>query len=395
MFNKLSISDVELKNKRVFTRLDLNVPLKDGKITDDTRIRESLPTIKYSIEHGAISVLASHLGRPKGERKAEFSLKPVAEKLGELLGRPVIFLPDCIGEIVNAAARMAKPGAVLLLENLRFYKGEEKNEQTFARQLSEAGDLYVNDAFGASHRAHASVVGITQFLSIRAAGFLMQKEIQNLGQILMHPEKPFTAIIGGAKISDKIEVISNLLNLVDNMLIGGAMAYTFLKSRGQQIGDSLCEQGKLDLAKGLMEEAAKKKVRFLLPTDHLISKSPKAAVDVNVVKEDIPAGWIGVDIGGQTITLYQEVINGSRTILWNGPLGIFEVEEFAQGTLQIARAVANSRAVSVVGGGDSIAALKKGSVINKITHVSTGGGASLEFLAGKRLPGIEVLSDKP
>lgn len=393
MFNKLSMKDLDLKDKRVFVRLDLNVPMKEGQIVDDTRIRESLPTIRYIVEKGAIAILASHLGRPKGEKKAEFSLKPVAERLSQMLAKPIRFLSDCVGEAVSTEVRSGKGGDVFLLENLRFYKEEEKNDEHFSKQLADLAERYVNDAFGASHRAHASIVGITRFIPLRAAGFLLQKEIDHLGNLLSDPERPVTALIGGAKISDKIEVVSNLLNIVDNLLIGGGMAYTFFKSRGQAIGQSICEDDKLGLARELMQQAAEKKVNLMLPADNLASKSVQAPVDTKVVKE-IPDEWMGVDIGPQTISAYKEIIKRSRTIFWNGPMGVFEVEAFAQGTTQIAQSITQSNATSIVGGGDSIAALQKIGVIDKITHVSTGGGASLEFLAGKRLPGIEALSDK-
>jgi 3-phosphoglycerate kinase len=394
MLNKLSIRDLDLKNKRVFIRVDFNVPIKGGRITDDTRIRESLPTIQYAIEQGAIVILASHLGRPKGEKKPEFSLKPVADRLSELLGKPVTFLPDCIGDSVKDPIRAAKGGKVFLLENLRFHKEEEENDEDFARHLADLAQVYVNDAFGSSHRAHASTAGITQYMEQCAAGFLMEKELNYLGRLITNPEKPFTAILGGAKISEKMEVISNLLTLVDNLLIGGGMAYTFLKSQGKSIGKSICEDDKLGLARELLGKATKRKLTFLLPQDHLASKSLESAAETKVFNDDIPDGWIGVDIGEATIAAYAEVIKGSRTIFWNGPMGVFEVDAFSRGTQAVAHAVAEAQATSVVGGGDSIAALHKASVAGKITHVSTGGGASLEFLSGKKLPGVEALTNK-
>ncbi|MBI1747459.1 MAG: phosphoglycerate kinase [Acidobacteria bacterium] len=392
--NKLTIRDLDLKGKRVFLRVDFNVPIQEGRITDDTRIRESLPTLTYAVDHGAIVVLASHLGRPKGERKPEFSLQPVAEHLSNLLGKPVDFVSECIGELVQTAVRSATPGSVLLLENLRFHKAEEKNDPDFARQLAEGIDLYVNDAFGSSHRAHASTEGITRHIKTCAAGLLMEKELAYLGKALTQPDRPFTAILGGAKVSDKIEVIENLIKIVDHLLIGGAMAYTFLKSQGRRIGISLCEDDKLELATRLLAAAGARSVRLQVPQDHVASLSLDGKQESNVVPVDIPDGWIGVDIGPQTILAYRQVVQGSRTILWNGPMGVFEVEPFARGTMDIARAVAEAKATSIVGGGDSVAAIHQSGVSHKITHISTGGGASLEFLSGKTLPGVAALTDK-
>lgn len=390
---KLSIQDLDLKGKKVFIRVDFNVPVKDSKVTNDLRIREALPTIKYGIEKGAVLVLASHLGRPKGKAKPEFSLAPAAECLSGLLDKPVKFVADCIGPEVENAVKHAKPGDVILLENLRFYPYEEANDPDFARKLAAVTPLYVNDAFGSAHRAHASTEGITHFVKQAAAGFLMEKELRYLGGALESPERPFIAILGGAKISDKIEVIENLLSKVDRLLIGGAMMFTFLKSRGKSVGKSLCEEDKLDLARGLLSKAGES--RIVLPTDTVVSPSiDDEAAAHTVPVEQIPANEMGLDIGPETSAAYAEIIRTAKTIVWNGPMGVFEKDAFASGTISVAKAVAGSQAVSIIGGGDSAAAVTKSGVADRITHISTGGGASLEFLAGRVLPGVAALNDK-
>ena len=388
--SKLSIRDLDLKNKRVFIRVDFNVPLTAGgqEITSDKRIRASLPTIKYALEHGAGVILASHLGRPKGKRNPEMSLKPVAAKLQELLGKPVKMAPDCIGPEVEAMK--PAPGEVLLLENLRYHAEEEKNDPEFSKKLAGLCDLYVNDAFGSAHRAHASTVGMIAFVPQAAAGLLMDKELEYLGKVTMNPERPCVAILGGAKVSDKIEVIQNLMKVVDKLLIGGAMAYTFLKAKGEPTGKSLVEEDKIELAKQLMADAGDK---LLLPTDHVVTTEFKARAENKVVAR-IPDGWMALDIGPETIATYEKVIAGSKTIIWNGPMGVFEMPPFDVGTMSLARAVAGSGAISVVGGGDSEKAIKTAGLSDKISHVSTGGGASLEFLSGIELPGVAALSDK-
>lgn len=389
---KLTIQDLDLAGQRVFVRVDFNVPIKDSKVADDLRIREALPTIRYGIEKGATLVLASHLGRPKGKRKPEFSLAPVAERLSELLGRKVIFAADCIGSEVEKALGAAQPGDVVLLENLRFHPEEEANDAEFARQLAALTPLYVNDAFGSAHRAHASTEGITHHVQKAAAGFLMEKELRYLGGALESPEKPFVAILGGAKISDKIEVIENLLGKVDRLLIGGAMMFTFLKSQGKNIGKSLCEEDKLDLARSLLARAQS---RICLPSDAVAAAGMENESTAHVAPAgEIPEGEMGLDIGPKTIAEYSEIIRPAKTIVWNGPMGVFEKDAFAAGTIGIAKAVADSKAVSIIGGGDSAAAVAKAGLAGKITHISTGGGASLEFLAGQTLPGVAALHDK-
>lgn len=392
--NKISIRDLKLAGKKVFIRVDFNVPLKDGKITDDTRIRESLPTIKYALDNGAAIILASHLGRPKGKVVPEMSLRPVEVRLGELLGKNVIMAPDCIGDEVKRLAGSMKPGDVMLLENLRFYKDEEANEPVFSRQLASLADLYVNDAFGTSHRAHSSVEGITKFMSPAAAGFLMEKEIEFLGNAVTSPARPFVAILGGAKVSDKIGVIQNLLTMVDSLLIGGAMAYTLLKAKGINIGNSLVEEDKVELAKRIISIASENRKELLLPCDHVITAELKSGAGYSISEKDIPAGMKGVDIGPATVDAYSKIIMGAKTIVWNGPMGVFEIDEFSKGTFSIAKAIAESGATSIVGGGDSIAAVKRSGMESKFAHISTGGGASLEFLEGKELPGIVALTDK-
>ena len=391
--SKLSIRDLDLKNKTVFIRVDFNVPLEAGadgamKITSDKRIKASLPTIQYALEQGAGLVLASHLGRPKGKPVPEMSLKPVAVKLAELLGRPVGFAPDCVGPEVEALK--PKPGEVLLLENLRYHKEEEGNDPAFAQKLAALCDVYVNDAFGTAHRAHASTVGMIQFMPQAAAGLLMDKELEWLTKATKNPERPCVAIIGGAKVSDKIEVIENLLKVVDKMLIGGAMAYTFLKAKGEPTGKSLVEDDKLGLARSLMAAAGDK---LMLPTDHVVAEEFKEGAANQTVKT-IPEGTMALDIGAETIATYEGVIKSAKTIIWNGPMGVFEKPPFDKGTMALAHAVADSGAISLVGGGDSEKAVKTAGVSAKITHVSTGGGASLEFLSGIELPGVAALTNK-
>jgi phosphoglycerate kinase len=389
---KLTIRDLDLKGKRVFVRVDFNVPIKEGKVRDDLRIREALPTIRYGIEKGAALLLASHLGRPKGKPNPEYSLAPVAKRLSELLGKPVTFVPDCVGPGVEKAAAAARPGDVLLLENLRFHPEEEKNAPEFSRSLGSLAALYVNDAFGSAHRAHASTEGITHYVEKSAGGFLMEKELRYLGDALERPEHPFVAILGGAKISDKIEVIENLLNKVDRLLIGGAMMFTFFKSQGKSIGKSLCEEDKLDLARALLARAGSK---IMLPVDAVASPGiDNEAAAHPAVADGIPEAEMGLDIGPRTVAAYADVIRSAKTIVWNGPMGVFEKDAFAKGTIGVAKAVADSQAVSIIGGGDSAAAVVKAGVADRISHISTGGGASLEFLAGQTLPGVAALTEK-
>jgi len=383
----LSIRDLDLAGKRVFIRVDFNVPLANGgqEITSDKRIRASLPTIRYVLEKGAGVVLASHLGRPKGKPNPEMSLKPIAVRLGELLGRTVRMAPDCVGPEVEAM--LPAPGEVLLLENLRFHPEEEKNDPEFSKQLAKLCDIYVNDAFGSAHRAHASTVGMVPFVTQAAAGLLMDKEIEYLTKAVKNPARPCVAILGGAKVSDKIEVIQNLMKVVDKLMIGGAMAYTFLRARGEGTGKSLVEEDKIDLARELMAEAGSK---LMLPLDHVVAAELKVGVDTKVV-DQVPAALMGLDIGPKTIAAYEQVVSGAKTVIWNGPMGVFETPPFDRGTVALAKAVAASGAVSVVGGGDSEKAIKSAGVSDKISHISTGGGASLEFLAGIELPGVAAL----
>jgi phosphoglycerate kinase len=399
---KLSIRDLSLNNHRVLMRVDFNVPLEDGRVVDDTRIRETLPTIEYALRHGARLVLVSHLGRPKGKPNAAMSLKPAAERLRMLLdkelarGENVGFCPECIGPEAEEMAGKLEQGQTLLLENLRFHPEEEGNDPKFAKQLAGLADYYVNDAFGTAHRAHASTVGVTRFVQKAAAGLLMEKELQYLGKVLRHPERPFIAILGGAKVSDKIGVIRNLLDKVDVLIIGGGMAYTFLKAQGEPVGKSLVEEDKVDLARQLLKEAKSHKLKFLLPTDHVVADKIDANAVVHTVASGrIPANLMALDIGPKTIEAFTEEISRALTIVWNGPMGVFEVAPFAKGTFKVAQAVAeNVGATSIVGGGDSVSAVNAAGVADKITHISTGGGASLEFLEGKKLPGVEALTDK-
>ncbi len=404
---KLTIEDIgnELKSKKVFMRVDFNVPLDEKRnITSDSRIKAALPSIKYVIEKGGRLILASHLGRPKGGPSPEFSLDVVAKRLSELLGKEVKFAKDCIGDEVKKMADFLNDGDVLLLENVRFYKEEEKNDPEFAKKLAELAEIYINDAFGTAHRAHASTEGICKYMKKCAAGFLMQKELKYLGEMLENPERPFLAILGGAKVSDKIMVIENLLNKVNSLIIGGAMAYTFLKAQGKEVGSSLVENDKIQVAKDVLKKALDKEVAIYLPIDHIVAKRPanisdfieglKQAETKEVLRDTIDEGWEGVDIGPMTVEKFKNVIKKSKTVFWNGPMGVFEVEKFSKGTLEIGKALAASGAVTVVGGGDSASALKKLKLTDKMTHVSTGGGASMEFIEGKELPGVAALTNK-
>jgi phosphoglycerate kinase len=389
---KLSIKDLDLKGQRVFIRVDFNVPLKNGVIGDDTRIRSSVPTIQYALEQGATVVLASHLGRPKGKVNPEMSLRPIADRLAQLLGRPVAFATDCIGDEARDVT-----GDVVLLENLRFHPEEEKNDPAFAQALASLATRYVNDAFGAAHRAHASVEGITHFIERPAAGLLMEKELQYLGHALEKPERPFVAILGGAKVSDKIDVIQNMLGKVDRLIIGGAMAYTFFKSRGVPVGRSLVEDDKVGEAKAIEADAKTRGVTLLLPTDHVVTEKIEAgaAHEVLAVGDAAIGNRMGVDIGPASIAVYRAAIADAKTVVWNGPMGVFEIDAFAAGTNAVANAVAAVKGTTIIGGGDSIAAVKKAGIADTITHISTGGGASLEFLGGQTLPGVAALEDKP
>jgi phosphoglycerate kinase len=399
MMRKLSIRDLEMNGKRVFMRVDFNVPLDDGCVSDDTRIRETLPTIDFARKRGARLVLASHLGRPKGKPDPKYSLKPAAAKLSELAAIPVDFAADCVGADAQAKSRALAPGGVLLLENVRYHAEEEANDENFSRQLAALCDgLFVCDAFGSAHRAHASVVGITRFVRESAAGLLMERELEYLGKALSNPERPFVAVLGGAKVSDKIEVVENLMRVADAMLIGGGMAYTFLKSQGFSIGNSLVEADKLDLARKLMAEAKQRNFTLLLPIDHVLGARFKPDTETQITSVTAtPDGWMGLDIGPETIASYAAELARAKTIVWNGPMGVFEMPAFARGTLEIARAVAAATAkgaTSIVGGGDSVAAIHAAGLAGKISHISTGGGASLEFLGGRKLPGVEALTDR-
>ncbi|HEV2289735.1 MAG TPA: phosphoglycerate kinase [Candidatus Acidoferrales bacterium] len=396
--HKLSIRDLELKGKRVFVRADFNVPLADGKVADDTRIRATLPTLRLAMERGARVVVASHLGRPKGKPEEKYSLAPVAARLKELLGKPVVFASDCVGEGPMSRSRALKDGDVMLLENVRFHAEEEKNDEKFSKQLAELCDgIFVCDAFGSAHRAHASVVGITHFVQKAAAGLLMEQELKYLGQAMSNPERPFVAILGGAKVSDKIEVIENLMKIANTMLIGGAMAYTFFRAKGYTTGKSLVEEDKVELALTLLGEARERHCAIVLPVDHVLARGLEEGAQTQITGvEGTPADWMGLDIGPKTIDLFCREIAGAKTIVWNGPVGMFEKPAFARGTLAIAQAVADATmkgATSIVGGGDSVAAVEQAGVAGKISHISTGGGASLEFLAGRKLPGVEALTN--
>jgi len=414
--NKKTLRDVSLKGVRVLMRVDFNVPIKDGRITDDTRVRAALPSLKHVLEKGGSLVLMSHLGRPKGKGfEAEFSLKPVADHLARVLGRPVAFAPDCLaaGGMVGAM----RPGDVLMLENTRFYKEEEgkvkktdemseeeykekkaamkEKQKAMAQKLASYGDIYCNDAFGSAHRAHASTAVVCKFMKESVAGFLMEKEIEYLGGAVEKPARPFVAILGGAKVSDKLAVVQNLIGKVDTLIIGGGMAYTFLKAQGHAIGKSLCEEDQLDYARNMIAEAGRRGVKFMLPVDNVAADKFDAAAATRIVGADIPEGWMALDIGPESIRLFGEAVAGARTVVWNGPMGCFEMEPFAAGTMGIVKAVAANRGcVSIVGGGDSVSAVNKSGLAAGITHISTGGGASLEFLEGKELPGVKALGDK-
>ncbi len=394
--NKKTIKDIDVKGKKVLVRCDFNVPIdaETGKITDNRRIRGAIPTIKYLLDNDAKVILCSHLGRPKGEVNPKYSLKPVAEELSKLLEKPVTLAKDVIGEDAEKLTSNMKNQEIVLLENVRFHKEEEKNDPEFAKKLASFAEIYVNDAFGTAHRAHGSTAGVADYLPA-VSGFLIEKELEFLGSALENPERPFVAILGGAKVSDKIGVIENLLEKVDTLIIGGGMAYTFYKAEGHKIGTSICEEDKLDLANELLEKAKQKGVKLLLPVDnHVSSEYSNDGEDQFVDKEEIPEGFMGLDIGPKTIENFKEAIKDAKTILWNGPLGVSEFSKFADGTREIAKALAESNAITIIGGGDSAAAIEKMGLANKMTHISTGGGASLEFLEGKVLPGIACLNDK-
>ena len=395
MLKKLSIRDIDFQGKRVFCRVDFNVPLDEhNQVTDDTRVKASMPTIRHIVNNGGRLILASHLGRPKSGPDPKFSLASVAPCLAQYLGKPVKMAPDCIGPDVSHMVAQMKDGDVILLENVRFHAGETKNDPEFARALAENADIYVNNAFGTAHRAHASTVGVTNYLQPAAAGFLLEKEIKYLGQALAYPDHPFVAVIGGAKVSDKIAVIENLLDKVDTLIIGGGMAYTFLRAMGRPIGRSLVEEDRIDLAKQLLQKAADKNVTLLLPQDHVVAAEFSADAEHKICSDaNFPADWMALDIGPATIATYTGALKNARMVVWNGPMGVFEFDAFARGTMAVARTLAESKARSIVGGGDSVAAVMKAGVESKMTHISTGGGASLEFLEGKELPGLAALTD--
>jgi len=396
--NKLSLDDVALKSKRVLVRVDFNVPMENGRVTDDTRIVESLPTVKKILSSGGRAILMSHLGRPKGKPNPEFSLKPVALRLSQLLGRPVPIAPDCVGPEVKNMVMELQDGGCLLLENLRFHKEEEENDENFSRELASLGEIYVNDAFGSAHRAHASTEGVTRFVKPSVAGYLMMKEIEYLSRAVGDPERPYVAILGGAKISGKIDVIHNLMGKVDSLIVGGGMAFTFFKAQGLEIGNSLLEADKLDLAKQILDDVKKKKLSFLLPVDCVVArKFENTAERKTVPVTSIPPAWQGLDIGPDSVKLFTDSLKKAKTVVWNGPMGVFEMENFAKGTIAIAQALAEvtkQGTTTIVGGGDSAAAIAKAGLQKAVSHVSTGGGASLEFLEGKILPGVAALTDK-
>jgi phosphoglycerate kinase len=395
MFEKLSIRDIDIQGKRVFCRVDFNVPLDDNnQVTDDSRVKASMPTIRHIVNNGGRLILASHLGRPKNGPEARFSLAAVAPCLAEYLGKTVVMAPDCIGPAVTELVNQMTDGDVLLLENLRFHTGETKNDPDFAKALAENADIYVNNAFGTAHRAHASTEGVTHYLQPAAAGFLLEKEIKYLGQALAYPDHPFVAVIGGAKVSDKIAVIENLIEKVDTLIIGGGMAYTFLRAEGRPTGKSLVEEDRIELAKKLLQKAADKGVTLLLPQDPVVASEFSPDAEHKICSDaDFPADWMALDIGPATIAAYTDALRDARMVVWNGPMGVFEFDAFARGTMAIATTLAESKARSIVGGGDSVAAVMKAGLESKMTHISTGGGASLEFLEGKTLPGLAALTD--
>ena len=393
-YNKKNVEDIAVSGKKVLVRCDFNVPMADGVITDETRINGALPTIQYLVKENAAVILCSHMGRPKGEFNMKYSLAPVAARLSELLGQEVIMASDVIGEDAKAKAAALKPGQVMMIENVRFHKEEEKNDPAFSRELASMAEIFVNDAFGTAHRAHASTAGVADYLPA-VCGYLIEKEISVMGKALSDPKRPFVAILGGAKVSDKIGVINNLIEKVDTLIIGGGMAYTFFRAMGNTTGTSICEADKLDLARDLMAKAREKGVNFLLPVDNIIGREYKADTTfMRIYSDSIPDGWMGLDIGEKTQELYSKSIQGAGTVVWNGPMGVSEWDNFASGTIAVAKAVANSGAISIIGGGDSAAAVEKLGYAEKMTHISTGGGASLEFLEGLELPGIACLQDK-
>ena len=397
--NKLTLKDLNIFEKKVLMRVDFNVPIENGQVTDDTRIVAALPSIKHVLDHGGSLILMSHCGRPKGEKNMDYSLKPAVDRLSHLVDVPVSLAPDVIGDDVVDLVNNLKVGEILVLENLRFYKEEEgkgcslEDQDTFSKQLASYGDVYVSDAFGTAHRAHASMVGVTKYMDQCAAGFLLEKEIEYLGKVLASPEKPFVAIIGGAKISGKIDVVINLMDKCDTILIGGGMAYTFFVSQGKKIGDSLLEKDKVELAASILKQAKEKGVNLLLPIDNVVADEFSETANTKIIEGDVDEGWMSLDIGPKTIELYSEQISTAKTIVWNGPMGCFEMAPFANGTNAICNAVANANCTSIIGGGDSVAAVKKSGNADKMSHVSTGGGASLEFMEGKDLPGITALTD--